>query len=87
MHIHSSQLLNRTRRRAGERLQQLFAEFQLLTRAFPDVRDAFDGDELPIAFILERDFRRSERWLPPYTGPPPAQQWSDHAGDHMSASS
>lgn len=78
MQIRSSQLLNRTRRRAGYRLQQLFAEIQLLTTAFPNLRDAFDGDELPIAFILKRDFRRSERWLPPYTGPPSAQQWWDH---------
>jgi hypothetical protein len=53
--------------------------FSLLTTAFPDLRDAFDADELPIAFILERDFRRSERWLPPYTNPPSGQQRPDHS--------
>ena len=87
MHIRSSQLLAQTRRRAGFRFHQLLDEIQLFTTAFPDLRDAFDDDELPIPFILERDFRRSERWLPPYTGPPAVQQWSDHSGDHTSASS
>jgi hypothetical protein len=85
--IHSSQLLQWTRRRAGDGLQQLFDEIQLLMTALPDLRDAFDGDELPIAFILEREFQRSERWLPPYTGPPSAQPWSDHSGDRMGTSS
>ena len=60
-------------------LHHLLDEIHLLTTGFPDLRDAFDADELPIAFILERDFRRSERWLPPYGGLPSAQQWPDHA--------
>jgi hypothetical protein len=87
VHIRSSPLLDRTRRRAGFRLHQLLDEIQLLTTAFPDLRDAFDADELPIAFILERDFQRSERWLPPYTGPPSGQQWLNHSADHTTASS
>ena len=49
MNKHSSQLLRLTRRRAGFTLHQLLDEIQLLTVAFPDVRDAFDADELPIA--------------------------------------
>jgi hypothetical protein len=60
-------------------LHHLLDEIHLLTTAFPDLRDAFDADELPIAFILERDFRRSERWLPPSAGPPSTQQRPDHA--------
>ena len=59
MNKHSSQLLQLTRRRAGFTLHQLLDEIQLLTVAFPDVRDAFDADELPIAFILKRDAHRS----------------------------
>ena len=59
MNKHSSQLLRLTRRRAGFTLHQLLDEIQLLTVAFPDVRDAFDADELPIAFILKRDAHRS----------------------------
>jgi hypothetical protein len=61
MNKHSSQLLQLTRRRAGFTLHQLLDEIQLLTVAFPDVRDAFDADELPIAFILKRDAPRSTR--------------------------
>lgn len=59
------------------KVDQLLDEIRLLTTAIPDLRDAFDADELPIAFILERDFRRSERWLPPDAGPAPLQQWAD----------
>ena len=55
-------------------VHRLLDEIHLLTMAFPDVRDAFDADELPISFILERDFRRSERWLSPYDDPPPVHR-------------
>ena len=73
-------------------LHHLLDEIRLLTTGFPDLRDAFDADELPIAFILERDFRRSERWLPPYAGPPyagppSASQWPDHASVSKESSS
>jgi hypothetical protein len=86
--ICSSKLLERTRQRAGLRLHQILDELQLLSTAFPDLRAAFDGDELPIAFILERDFRRSERGLPPYTGPPSVPQRPDHStSSHASAAS
>ena len=61
MNKHSSQLLQLTRRRAGFTLHQLIDEIQLLTVAFPDLRDAFDADELPIAFILKRGAPRSTR--------------------------
>jgi hypothetical protein len=36
-------------------LRQLLDEIHLLMGSFPDLRDAFDDDDLPIAFILERD--------------------------------
>jgi hypothetical protein len=65
----------------------LLAEIHLLRTGFPDLWDAFDADELPIAFILERDFRRSERWLPPYVGPPSAPQWPDQAAVSKESSS
>ncbi len=61
MNKHSSHLLQLTRRRAGFTLNQLLDEIQLLTVAFPDLRDAFAADELPIAFILKRDAPRSSR--------------------------
>ena len=58
MNKHSSQLLRLTKRRAGFTLHQLLDEIQLLAVAFPRLRDAFDADELPIAFILKRDAPR-----------------------------
>jgi hypothetical protein len=51
----SSHTLQITRRAAAIRLRQLIDEFHLLTSSFPDLRDAFDPDELPIEFILKRD--------------------------------
>lgn len=46
-----------TRGRAKFRLRQLLDELHLLIGSFPDLHDAFDADELPLAFILERDSR------------------------------
>jgi hypothetical protein len=53
-----------TRRAAAIRLRRLIDEVRLLTSAFPDLRDAFDPDELPIDFILKRD-AQSEPVTPP----------------------
>ena len=60
----SSQTLQITKRMASASLRQLIDEFRFLTSAFPDLRDAFDPDELPIDFILKRD-ARSEPVPPP----------------------
>jgi hypothetical protein len=49
-----------TKRRAAFRLRQLLDEFHLLMGSFPDLHDAFDPDELPLAFILRRDSRLTE---------------------------
>lgn len=51
----SSRTLQITRRAAALRLRGLIDEFHMLTGSFPDLRDAFDPDELPIEFILQRD--------------------------------
>jgi hypothetical protein len=61
MNEHSVKMLQRTRRRATFTLRRLIDEFDLLTASFPDLRDAFDADELPVDFILRRDSRRPER--------------------------
>lgn len=49
-----------TRRRAAFRLRQLLGELHMLMGVFPDLRDAFDADDLPLAFILKRDSRLME---------------------------
>jgi len=58
MNKYSSELLELTKRHAGFTFRQLIDEIQFLTAAFPNLRDAFDEDELPIAFILKRDAER-----------------------------
>jgi hypothetical protein len=60
MHKHSSPMMQLTKRGAAFRLRQLLDEFHLLMDSFPDLRDAFDADELPLAFILRRDSRLTE---------------------------
>jgi len=60
MSKHSSHILELTRQRAASRLRELLDEIRMLMVSFPDLRDAFDADALPIAFILERDSRRLE---------------------------
>ena len=55
MRKQSSDTLRSSRRMVAIRLHQLIDEVRLLTSAFPDLRDAFDPDELPIDFILKRD--------------------------------
>jgi hypothetical protein len=57
MNEHSSNMVRLTKRRAAFRLQQLLDELRMVMTAFPDLRDAFDADELPLAFILRRDSR------------------------------
>jgi hypothetical protein len=59
MEKHSS-LVKLTKRRAALRLRHLLDEFHLLMASFPDLQDSFDADELPLAFILQRDSRLSE---------------------------
>ena len=63
MRKHLSNGFQLTRRRAAFRLRQLLGEIHALMGSLPDLRDAFDADELPLAFILKRDSHRSERQL------------------------
>lgn len=73
MHKHESPATQLTQRRAAFRLRQLLDEFNLLLASFPDLHDAFDADELPLAFILKRDSRLTEASAePPQTRSPRA---------------
>jgi hypothetical protein len=60
MQKHSSPMVQLTTRGVAFRLRQLLDEFHLLIGSFPDLHDAFDADELPLAFILRRDSRLTE---------------------------
>ena len=54
----SSHILGLAKRGAALRLQELVNEAELLLDLFPDLRDAFDPDELPVSFIVRTDARR-----------------------------
>jgi hypothetical protein len=47
-------------KRAAFRSRQLLDQFRLLIGCFPDLHEAFDADELPLAFIVRRDSRLTE---------------------------
>ena len=76
MRTHSSpQISEPTTHRAVWRFRQLLDEISMLLGSFPDLRDAFNADDLPIAFILKRDsvrsqpqFRRPKRTSAPVNG-------------------
>jgi hypothetical protein len=44
-----------TTQAAASELRQLWDRLAMLVGSFPDLRDAFDPDELPLEFILKRD--------------------------------
>ena len=57
------------KRGAEARLQDLMHEARLLIGLFPHLRDSFDKDELPVAFILKQGANKSARqartpWTP-----------------------
>lgn len=57
----TSHILESARRSAEARLREVLQEARLLMLAFPDLRDAFDQDELPISFIVARRSGRLTR--------------------------
>ena len=48
-------ILDFARRGAAARVRELTHELDLLLNLFPDLADAFDPDELPVAYIVGRD--------------------------------
>ncbi len=55
----SSHILELARKGAEARFRELMNEANGLVQAFPQLRDSFDADELPIPFILKRGAARS----------------------------
>jgi hypothetical protein len=51
---HSSQILQFAKRGAEVRFRELLDELKVLTLSFPHLRDAVDGEDLPVEFILRR---------------------------------
>jgi hypothetical protein len=54
----SSPILERATHAAALGIRGLMDEVRMLAGALPDLRDAFDADELLVSFILRRDARR-----------------------------
>ena len=52
---HSPHILDLAKRGAALRLQELKNEAELLLGLFPDLRGAFDADELPVSFLVRVD--------------------------------
>ena len=50
-----SHLVDLARRGAKVRLRELAQEAKNLVDLFPDIRDSFDEDDLPLPFIIARD--------------------------------
>ena len=57
MRTHSSPMKQVTARNAAAGLRYLLGEVKVLTASLPTLQDAFDADDLPLAFILRRDSR------------------------------
>lgn len=51
------------RRNAEARFHELVGELELLTVAFPHLREAFDPEDLPISFLLKRGADRAAKRL------------------------
>ena len=51
---HSPQILELARRGADARFRELLDELRMLTLSFPHLRNAADGEDLPVKFILRR---------------------------------
>jgi hypothetical protein len=51
---HSSHILELAKRGADARFRELLDELKMLTVSFPHLRDAVDGEDLPVNFILRR---------------------------------
>ena len=47
------------RRGAEVRLRELVDEFKFLVSAFPNLKDSFDADELPVKFLIARGAARA----------------------------
>ena len=55
---HTKHILELARKGAEARLRELVDEARMLVSSFPQLRNSFDRDELPIKFILKRGAAR-----------------------------
>jgi hypothetical protein len=60
-HKRDAHLLELDKRGAQAQLKALLHEVKMLIELFPDLRDSFDKDELPISFIMKRGAQHATR--------------------------
>ena len=58
---HDGRLMELAKRGAHAQLSDLIHEIKMLLELFPHLRDSFDRDELPLAFILKKGAARSAK--------------------------
>ena len=74
-----SRVLELTKRGAAIEYRALVDELKFLLDMFPHLRDSYDPDELPVAFIMKRDATRARaragrRGTPPRKPAPTARR-------------
>ena len=60
-HKHDAHFLELARLGAKAQLNDLLHEVKMLIELFPDLRNSFDKDELPISFIVKRGAQNARR--------------------------
>jgi hypothetical protein len=58
---HPPHILELARRGADARFRELLDELNMLTLSFPHLRDAVDGEDLPVKFILRRGRDKAQK--------------------------
>jgi hypothetical protein len=54
-------VLQLTKSAAKVQLSDLLHEIEMLLELFPDLRDSYDPDELPVSFLLRKGARRAAK--------------------------
>lgn len=58
---HAPHILELAKRGAEVQLRDLMQEIMYLVKLFPDLKDSFNEDELPLRFIMARDAARASK--------------------------
>ena len=70
----NGRLMELAKRGAHAQLNDLVHEINMLLELFPHLRDSFDKDELPLAFILKKGAARAAKRSTPVTATAPGPE-------------
>ena len=71
---HNDHLMELAKRGAQAQMNDLVHEIKMLLGLFPHLRDSFDRDELPLAFILKKGAARAAKRSTPVAAAAPGSQ-------------